>query len=280
MLNITFDVKARLQLPKAANPDLQSLYIFNIYRAGSSITEAIAQSLALGSLHTEFNLVQKLDAAGVGLVDHLDYSRHSVYIDAASLTLDALGSMGGYLYYGFREIPLPYAERFIYNAASVIIVRDPRDIAISQYNAVKKHVISGASGTDIARLRELTKTTGLDEFLLSEGTLAFIKRIMNCYAPLIKRGCKVLRYEEFMASGQFDSGGLLKAVAGSIGDYIQLQKSISDILANLERRIQNSDDLKGHATGGKIHLYRSLSPDISKKLESALKSELLLFGYL
>jgi hypothetical protein len=280
MRNITFDVKARIQIPIAEHPDIQSLYIFNMYRAGSSVTEAVAQSLAFGSRHTEFNPVQKLDAAGVGLIDHMDYGRHSVYIDANTLSLDMLGSLGGYLYYGFREIPRAYAERFIYTAASVIIARDPRDIAISQYSAVRKHVISGASGIDILRLREVTSETDIDEFLLSEGTIAFIKRITNCYAPLLKRGCVLLRYEEFMKLEYYDIEMFLTSVTTALGSYIQLQMPLAKVFHNLQQRIQNSKALKGHATGGMINLYRSLSPETLIKLNKALEPELKLFGYL
>jgi hypothetical protein len=189
-----FETRVRLLGPSPQDHTLQSVYLFNMYRAGSSVTEAVAESLAWGGEHVAWNIVRDLDAMGIGMVDPKDFSRSSAFISSKGLSFDEITRCGGYLYYGFREIPKEFALRFVYTAASVIVARDPRDIAISQFAAVKKHVVSGASGQDILRLRELTAEQQLEEFLVSDSTLSFLRRITDCYEPLLKRNCRLLRY--------------------------------------------------------------------------------------
>lgn len=280
MHQITFDVKARLQMPVAEAPDLQSIYVFNMYRAGSSMTEAVAIALAESSDYTPYNAVQALNAVGIGLIDHQDYNRPSVFIDDAAPTLDQLGTFGGYLYFGFREIPHGYGERFRFPDASVIVVRDIRDIGISQYAAVAKHAVAGASGEDILRLREMTASQDLEQFLLSEGTIAFLRRISSCYRPLIHHGSTVLRYEEFMTPGGFDTGRFLDAVAEALAPYLQLRVSREQTMEILQARMANSKALKGHATGGRINLHLDLPKPVHTALTNALAPELDLLGYL
>lgn len=278
--HIEFDSKVRILGPQASNPTLQSVYLFNMYRAGSSVTEAVAESLAWGGSHTPWNIVRELDNIGVNLIDPQDYSRNASYIAADRVSIDEFTRQGGYLYYGFREIPREFAERFIYTAASVIVARDPRDIGISQYSAVKKHVISGASGEDIKRLREQTGSVELEEFLLSPSTLSFLRRITQCYEPLIKRGCKLLRYEEFMTPDGFNLQDFANAVSQSLEPYLSVDRPFPAVLKNLDQRVSNSKGLKGHATGGKIRLWKSLTPNALSAINDALGPELRLFGYL
>lgn len=287
MNKITSDVAVHLELnakirilgPKPKHSNLQNLYIFNMYRAGSSITEVVAETLAWGSTHTHWNIVKSLDDASVGLIDHQDYTRHSVFVDDGGLSLDRIGQMGGYLYYGFREIPYEFAKRFVFTAASVIIARDPRDIGISQFSAVKRHIISGASGPNIVRLRAMVENMDLDAFLLSEGTLMFLRRITQCYAPLLRRGCPLLRYEDSVSQNGFDKSKYIVAIADSLSPYLQLRMPMTRLLDILQERVAVNRALAGHETGGKINMYRSLSEKTLAKLSDALLPQLKLYGY-
>lgn len=277
--HIEFEARVRILGPQAHKPNLQSVYVFNMYRAGSSVTEAVAEALAWGSSHTPWNIVRELDRVGVHLIDPQDYSRSASFIASDRTCLDEMTNQGGYLFYGFREIPQSFAERFTYIAASVIVSRDPRDIGISQYAAIKRHAISGASGENIKKLREQTSAVELDEFLLSDGTLAFLRRITRCYEPLLKRGCTLLRYEEFMTFDGFDLAAYTAAVSEAIGRYLSTDRRMPDILRNLDQRIANSKGLQGHASGGQIKLWQGLSPATIKALTKALEPELRFLGY-
>lgn len=278
--HIEFDAKVRIMGPLATHPNLQSVYVFNMYRAGSSVTEAVAEALAFGGNHVPWNIVRDLDGSGVGLIDHQDYSRSSVFINSSHLSLDAITQEGGYLFYGFREIPREFADRFIFTGASVLVARDLRDIGISQYAAVRKHVVAGASGGDIERLRLETAKVNLDAFLLSANTLNFLRRIARCYEPLLRRGCKLLRYEEFVTGQDFDLRGFTQAISDALSPYLSTERKMQDILANLKLRVENSPELKGHATGGKVRLYQDLPDDTLQALNAALEPELRLLGYI
>lgn len=274
---VTLPTQTRLLFPQATNPDLQSLYIFNMYRAGSSVTEAVGETLGAASRHTSFNLVNALSAAGVGLIDHQDHTRTSVHVEPRAL--DVLGNFGGYILNGFREIPQDYGDAFAFPGAAVIVVRDPRDILYSQYNAVKKHAVGGAYADDIMALRETTSQQSMEEFMLSDDSRAFIRRICRCYWPLIHKGVPVIQYETFVKDTGFDAEGLMFAIADHFGPLIEFTVSRERATGNLQQRIANSKSLSGHQTGGRTRMYRDLPADLQQKLAEALAPELDMFGY-
>lgn len=274
---MTLPTQTRILFPQPTNPDLQSLYIFNMYRAGSSVTEAVGETLGAASRHTSFNLVNALSNAGVGLIDHQDHSRASVHIEPGAL--DVLGTLGGYILNGFREIPQAYAETFAFPGAAVIVVRDPRDIIYSQYNAVKKHMVGGAYAGDITALREQTAQQSVAEFVLSDDSLAFIRRICRCYWPLIHKGVPVIQYETFVKDTGFDAEGLMFTIADHFGPLIEFTVSRERAIDNLRKRIANSKSLSGHQTGGRTQMYRDLPEPLQASLAEALAPELEMFGY-
>ena len=274
---VTLPTQTRILFPQATHPDLQSLYIFNMYRAGSSVTEAVGETLGAASRHTSFNLVNTLSHAGVGLIDHQDHSRASVHI--APGALNVLGDFGGYILNGFREIPQDYAETFAFPGAAVIVVRDPRDILYSQYSAVKKHAVGGSYAGDIKALRETTEQQSLQEFMLSDVSLAFIRRICRCYWPLVEKGVPVIQYESFVQPAGFDAEGLMFTIAGHFGSLIEFTVPRARAIDNLQKRIANSKSLSGHATGGRTRMYRDLPETLQRDLAKALSRELAVFGY-
>lgn len=274
---VTLPAQTRLMFPQATNPDLQSLYIFNMYRAGSSVTEAVGETLGAASRHTSFNPVNALSAAGVGLIDHQDHRRASVHVEPRAL--DVLGNFGGYILSGFREIPQEFGDAFAFPGAAVIVVRDPRDILYSQYNAVKKHAVSGAHAHDIMALRETTSQQSIEEFMLSDDSLAFIRRICRCYWPLIHKGVPVIQYETFVRDSGFDAEGLMFTIAGHFGPLIAFTVSRERAVDNLKQRIANSKSLRGHQTGARTRMYRDLPGGLQQTLADALSPELAMFGY-
>ncbi|WP_106207892.1 hypothetical protein [Aliiruegeria haliotis] len=276
--HMEFEVKTRLLLPRS-RIHVQSLYIFNMYRAGSSLMEAIVESIAAVTPFTAYNIVRALDDAGVSLIDPVDYSRNTLFLDDAFHALDRIADLGGYIYYGFREVPHGYATRFDHVAAAVLLVRDPRDVLISQYSAVAKHVVSGAAGADIMKLREKTENMQREEFITSDESIAFARRIVNCYRPMIEKGMAVLRYEDFFEGSEFQRHRLVETVVDCLADYFPEPPDVEKIAANLEIRIENSKALRGHGTAGTHGMHRSLSRDCQEALVQHLRPELELLNY-
>ncbi|MDJ0630798.1 MAG: hypothetical protein QNJ44_21255 [Rhodobacter sp.] len=279
MHTLKFDAAVRIPLPEAKRPNLQSVYIFNMYRAASTATTAVIKALSNCTDLVQFNIADELNKIGVALIDHKDFTRPSVYLEDHPENLTKIGSFGGFVYSGFREIPLSYARQFAFHGAAVIVVRDLRDIGISQYNIVSRHTIHGAAGGNIKKLREITAQQSLDEFMASADTVHFLKRLANCYRPLIRKGTTVLRFEDYAGGDGFDTERYALDLVRAVSPYAELKVSEPDYVKAVLDQVKGTQSLKGHSTGGAIGLHRRLKPQTQKRLENALKNELVLLGY-
>lgn len=278
-MNLEFDLRLRLRLPEVRDLSLQSLYFFNLYRSGSSMVEAIAEALAVRSGRTPFNLSRDLYALGVEYFDSGDF-RHSAVHIADPVQLTRLSDLGGYLFYGFREVPRGFAEVFTPLAASVLVVRDLRDIGISQYHAVAGHATDNRIlAQQINALRAQNADIPLGDFLLRDDTVAFLTRIAEGYRPMIDRGVKVIRYEDMYSGAELDVERLCQEILGPMIPHLPADWDFADFLREVEQRIANSSALKGHSTGGSIYNWRKLDPELQAKFGARLKPSLELLGY-
>ncbi len=279
-MNLNFDLNLRLRLPEPGDPGRQSLYVFNLYRSGSSVVEAVAVSFAerIGGLRP-YNLSSALYRLGVEYFDPENYNQSSVHLrDQAQLM--RLLELGGYLFYGFREVPYGLSEAFDRTGAAALVVRDPRDIGISHYYAVAKHATSNRIVADqMAALRAQTGSQSLEEYILTPSTLNFLNRIGQCYRPMIERGLPVLRYEDMYVDGAFDLRTLCRAFETAFEPYLPDDWDFEALIARIERAIANSDSLKGHKTGGSIRTYERLDPEVLARYTEALRPSLELLGY-
>ncbi len=281
-MNVELPATIRLSLPKASNYNLQNLYIFNMYRSASSLTEAIAQALASVSGRVGYPLMNTLADLGVSIVDPQTFARNTMFIAKDGEDLVKLCNFGGYVMFGFREVPIGFARRFTHVGAAVIAVRDPRDIGISQYYAVKNHIaLDNPVGDHIRDLRNTTESEGLDEFLLSDETINFLTRISMAYAPLVRKGVQVIRYEESTEDGEhFSQNIFMSRFWYRFENYVDKSFKYSDFKDAVDARIEKSDQLKGHATSGRINTYRDLPRDTLRTYTRALAQPLRILGYL
>ena len=278
-MHLEFDLTLRYRVPEAKNKSLQNLYFFNLYRSGSSMVEAVAAALAQFAGRTPLNLSRDLYQLGVEYFDTQNYGQSSIYLSDAA-QLEKLTQFGGYLLYGFREIPIGFSEVFKHIGASILIVRDPRDIGISQYYAVAKHATNNRVVTEqILALRKQTSEQSLEEFILKDETIAFLNRIVQCYRPIIQRGTPVVAYEDMYLDGNFNLGLLCETVFDALGKYLPDDFSMDRFQENIQKRIENSEALKGHKTGGSIYNYTKLDPGVLSEYSDRLRDSLDLLGY-
>ncbi|MEL7097822.1 MAG: hypothetical protein AAGM84_03230 [Pseudomonadota bacterium] len=275
---IEFDARVRLRVKRPAEHK-QSLYFFNLYRAGSSVMEAVAEAIASVAGFAPLNIVQALDRNGVLLSDAQDYSRESVYLSGVEDLMDQMKAVPGCLHYGFREVPPGFSDAFDFIAAAVLLVRDPRDILYSQYSAVARHTTEGASGADIVKLRDLTAEITREAFVLDPHSIAFAQRIVECYRPMVEKGIRVLRYEDLFTDEGFSSDLLLRTVTEHLAPFLPDDFDPDAALAQLTLRIANSKALQGHATGGTYGMFRKLDAATTEQLNAALAPQLALLGY-
>lgn len=283
-MNLTFDTQLRLNIPDPQDPGLQSLYIFNQYRAGSSVVEAAAAALAWVTGRTPNNLSSRLYDLGVSYFDPQDYCRSSVHLARDGAGLLQLCDLGGYLHYGFREVPTGFAAGFTQIAAAVLIVRDPRDIGMSHYKAVHQHSMANPlEAGHIAKLREQTASMPLEDYLLRSDTLAFLNRMALCYAPMIRAGMTVIRYEDLFDAQGFSTDRLcdllMQRFARHCGAAPLRERRLAALKTQTVTRIANSPALKGHATGGRTGMWRDLPGPVQKTYSAGLAGSLALLGY-
>lgn len=267
-------------MPEARLPERQSVFAFGMYRSGSSVLEAISLALAKHSGLTPINLMGNINAAGVAIVDSQDYSRNDNFIEANADSLVSACRMGGYLHYGFREVPHEFSKKHTYIGASFLLARDPREILISQYSAVRKHATEGASGIHILKLREIIEKQNIEDFVTSPDSINFAKRIVESYRPMIAKGMRVYRYEGyFNVDGKFDIVALARSIARDFDKYLSIPDS-KDALAEEVRHItMQSQGLARQVTSGKKSLLDKLPVESRNYLNEALGEQLHLLGY-
>jgi len=280
-MNLHLEAKFRLRLPQPKNLGLQSLYIFNLYRAGSSVVEAAAESLAKMSGRTENNVTKALYEAGVEYFDTKDFSKSAVYLADDGVSLLRLCDIGGYVNYGFREVPIGFGQGFSHFAAALLIVRDIRDIGISQYNSVAGHVEDDrVYGDQIRRLRVQTSKMSVEEFILRDDTIAFLNRIAMSYRPMIQRGINMVQYEDLYLDGHFNTEMLCERIYSHFSSFDDGTWDFDGYVDNTIQRIKNSPFLQGHSTGGKIRVYETLPDKVKAAYTEKLKEALQLLHYL
>lgn len=280
MMNLTFDAKVRIPFPLPARLDLQSLYLFNLYRSGSSVVEAAAEALSLISKRTLNNVMRRLYDANVELSDTLNYSASITHLAENGAPLLKLCEIGGYLNYGFREVPIGFATKFRHLGASILIVRDPRDIGISHYSAVKKHDVDNiVYGKHVEAARGIAAGHPIHEYILTDEVIGFLNRICQCYAPMIENGVPVVRYEELFVDGRFNVSELCRTIFETFHHFHDEDWSLEEFVTKTKLRISNSKALKGHSTDGAIAMYQSLPESVLTEYNERLKDSIHLLGY-
>ncbi|MEO8241409.1 MAG: hypothetical protein ABI832_03805 [bacterium] len=279
-MNLTFDTTVRIPFPQPKNLRLQSLYFFNMYRAGSSVLEAAAEAFALVTNRTLNNVTMRIYDAKIEFIDPKDYNKSSVFLADEGAPLLKICEIGGYLNYGFREVPIGFARGFSHIGASMLIVRDPRDIGISHYSAVMKHDDKNSVyGDHVRSARDLVGRKSLEEYLLSDELISFLNRISQCYGPMIARGMPVIQYEQLYLDDAFSVELMCRSIFDTFHSYDDGSWNFAAFEANTRLRIANSAGLKGHGTGGTIAMYRSLPPKVLDAYSNRLRDSLDLLGY-
>lgn len=279
-MNITFDTRLRVPFPEPDDLSLQSFYIFNLYRAGSSVLEAAAESFANMSRRTPNNVTRILYDARSEFVDNHDYSKPVIYLADQGASLLRLCEVGGWLNYGFREVPLGFSSGFTQIGATLLIVRDPRDIGISHFHALAKHDDThGVYGDHIRQARATAADKGLTDYLLSDELIGFLTRICEGYRPMIQRGMPVVHYEDLFLDGEFSVALLCKSILERFSAYDDGSWSLERFVEDTQQRIRNSKALQGHATGGSTKMYLALPDAVRDAYSERLRSSLEILGY-
>lgn len=274
------ETKLRLNVADARELDKQSIFVFGLYRSGSSVIGVAAKEFAKSNNLVPVDVFQNLYESGVSPVDPTAEPRAPIHLADQGRGLAQLCDLPGYVFHGFREVPIGFAEAFSDPGRAIIFVRDPRDIGISHYFYSSKHTTRNRIiGKSILNLRNITSNRNLEEFLIEDYNIEFLNRICLSYKNLINLGVKVVKYEDLFVDDKFNNSKLLKILCRHFSDKCNSNFSIEQLEKNLESSIKRSVRLKSHKTSGSIELFKSLSSEKMSLYTKKLSDCLYLLGY-
>ena len=169
------------------NTSGESQYCLALHKSGSVLFYNILGELAKAAGKPEFALETSLFQKGVSLVD-------------CPLELMAVLERPGFLFTGFRMLwMLNYIRRFR-TSTKLVLVRDPRDMAVSYYFSVaSSHTVpvEGSVRDSILAQRKQANRLDVNKFV-RKGKCDFIFNNMRQFAVLANNDAKahVFRYED------------------------------------------------------------------------------------
>lgn len=171
----------RVVLPRPGS--FPSFYVFALHKSGSTLLNAM--------------LREALDGAGV---PQIALSEHAF---AAGLPENEITNPElfifpqGYCYRGYREFP-PYLRTFdISKNRKILLVRDPRDMLVSDYfSTAFSHELprQGVVREQLARQRDYAQNVDINDYCLSQATV--YKNEFDGYHHLIDGEIRIYRYED------------------------------------------------------------------------------------
>ncbi len=248
-------------LPPAPSP-APSVIAMSLHKAGSTLL---------------FNLLRELaPAAGLAFVSLEDHffqaglKQEQMPREAASLIRPQ-----GYCYGGFRGLP-PFDIPILRSARSVILVRDPRDMAVSNYFSVaRSHVVPAEGQHYMREAREAANRRSADEHALFVAPA--IHRQFERYAALgllAWPNVATYRYEDVIFRKRDWAADLCAWYGWAI------PRAVSDAVADRYDVVPARPDPAAHIRQVHPGNHRSeLGPGTLKRLDQIFGRWLDLFGY-
>lgn len=200
------------------------------------------------------------------------------HLDSASLKKYAhLFKSSGYLYtvFGGMIEEIPSLEKF----KVVLVVRDPRDILVSDYYSIAySHAIPDGEKKEVyLSRREKALASTLDEYALHNAPrlqLVFEKYAMHLFP--VCPGVHVARYEDMVENFPEWLDSLVSACGMEISNSFR-----QDLLANHEARRPKGENIQKHLRKGMPGEHREkLTSETIEQLNQTFKESLNRFNYL
>lgn len=251
---------------RLAPPDgLPPAYILSVHKAGSTLLNTMASEIARAAARPIFGLHPTLFKAGVKLT-------------ACPAEALALLERPGTVFTGFRT-PDFLADIAQYRTATkLLMVRDPRDIAVSGYfSSAFSHGLpkGGAVRDQLLRNRERVRQMEPSEYVLRGSADAPMRNLLAFMDHLDRfEGFVVRRYEDVI----FDKRGLARDIAAALS---------ADVPDEALDAIADRNDVRPDAERPTEHIRQvspgnfreHLSPEAQDYLETKFAPVFNRFGY-
>jgi hypothetical protein len=177
----------RIVLPRPG--DFASFYVFALHKSGSTLLNNM--------------LIEALDYAQVPHIALSELAFAAGLPENEVTNAEDFIFSQGYCYRGYREFP-PYLKSFdIMKNKKVLLIRDPRDMLVSDYFSVAySHPLppKGPVREVMIELRDFARKRDVNEYCLSQ--VAVFKKEFEGYRHLLDTDIRVYRYEDVIFEKQ------------------------------------------------------------------------------
>ena len=266
----TFSVRGVITLPAARNPTRQSVFLFNMAQMPRTTISSVANTLARSAGLTPVDIGGVFSRLKISFDDRERHNATELYLDGEDRTLDNICAHGGYLYYGFEELPMAFSQRFVYVDAAVLLTRDPRDIAVARYQTAE----------EAARARDKTLDVSVDDYVMSDEALSRVRHACDSYLTPIRHGLHLVQFEPSLRPNhRLDIAAMTEKLVKKLPKYLQnpqRKERRQGILDDVMRKRPTAATVSSHYGHG---LHQMLQPETQEALSKALEMQLLYLGY-
>ena len=245
------------------HPTFKSCFAFGIYKGGSTLLFNL-----LTAICHQYNQIPY-----VSILDRLFIEGFDIrHLDPASVT--SLLTQEGYCFGGFREFPSPWINEFLPDRKKIILLRDPRDILVSQYYSHKySHQIPKNDSGGLQKSHSSSQYLSINEYVLKWNSN--IKRKLDSYREINELdSVKLFRYEDVILSK--------KQWIKDICDFLGLSLNSNELQVILDKYdiIPTTENEKSHIRRVIPGDYlNKLNPEIIEQLNDYFKDFLVKYNY-
>jgi len=256
-----FTPKGGVTIDLPAPGDFDSCFVFALHKSGSTLLNNMLAEVLEAAGMPQIALSELLFSAGLP---------ENEIINPQDIVLDR-----GYCYRGFRQYPQYLNRVNLRDKKKVLLVRDPRDIAISSFFSIAySHALpeSGPVRDEMMARRDNALNINIDEYCISESK--YILEEFNGYINHVGPDTRVYRYEDVIFKKEAWLHDLVKYYEIPVSDdLIALVAKKHDLIPNEERA--------GHHIRQVVpgNHKKHLSPEAIARLGTIFASLLAQFRY-
>jgi hypothetical protein len=225
-----------------------SFFVFALHKSGSVMQDKILEEICS---HLKIPLISIAKTAFNQGVDENDFDE----------SICELFTKIGYGFYGFRFMP-NYLDNFdLGDFKKILLIRDPRDILVSFYFAMKQshHIPEGESGEYIIGERAKLKTANINEYVLEQAPI-FKERFLR-YEKIQDENFKLFRYEDIVFCKQQWISDILQFLS------LEIDRRILEEIANKHDVFPEKEDPSSH-------IRKVIPGDYQEKLNASTINQL------
>jgi len=184
--------------------DVPSFYLFALHKSGSTLLNDM--------------MAAALERAGIPQIAIPEATFSAGLAEHTISNPEEIVFARGYCYRGFRRFPAYLGGFDLARQKKILLVRDPRDMAVSLYFSIAESHSMPAQGTlrdNLMAQRAQARAMGIDEFCI--GRVAFIRSEFEGYEPILASETRIYRYEDVI----FDKAAWLADMLAYLGVVLE-----------------------------------------------------------